>query len=142
MLDMNSVVWWCVVLMLLFATVHDGQDARAQAEQTQLDRALREAALPTSLAAYKNHMHFAIARHLLKFEAVRPGSAVLGLCRGEAVYARESVCTLHTTQQWHMLGRTVRAGEAPVKQGVWLVLACVNGCNELHSCSQLYIACI
>ncbi len=43
--------------------------------------------------------------------------AVLGYCRGEPVYARSSVHTLHTRQRWYMRAMVVREGEAPIKSG-------------------------
>lgn len=45
--------------------------------------------LPTSIGIYKNHPLYALKRHLLKFQAIYPESAaILGYCRGEAVYSR------------------------------------------------------
>lgn len=45
--------------------------------------------LPTAIGTYKNHPLYALKRHLLKFEAIYPETAaILGYCRGEAVYSR------------------------------------------------------
>ena len=45
--------------------------------------------LPTVIGTYKNHPLYALKRHLLKYEAIYPETAaVLGYCRGEAVYSR------------------------------------------------------
>ncbi|XP_033615413.1 DNA repair protein complementing XP-C cells isoform X2 [Fukomys damarensis] len=45
--------------------------------------------LPSAIGTYKNHPLYALKRHLLKYEAIYPETAaVLGYCRGEAVYSR------------------------------------------------------
>lgn len=45
--------------------------------------------LPTVIGTYKNHPLYALKRHLLKYEAIYPETAaILGYCRGEAVYSR------------------------------------------------------
>lgn len=45
--------------------------------------------LPTVIGMYKNHPLYALKRHLLKYEAIYPETAaILGYCRGEAVYSR------------------------------------------------------
>lgn len=55
----------------------------------QLQNTLLNKPLPLSVAEYKNHPLYALKRHLLKYEAVYPSTAaVLGYCRGEAVYSR------------------------------------------------------
>lgn len=45
--------------------------------------------LPTVVGTYKNHPLYALKRHLLKYEAIYPETAaIIGYCRGEAVYSR------------------------------------------------------
>lgn len=71
---------------------------------------------PTNFSDYKSHPLYALKRHLLKFEAIYPeDSLILGYCRGEAIYARECVHTLHTRETWLKEGRVVRRGEEPYK---------------------------
>ena len=49
--------------------------------------------MPTVIGTYKNHPLYALKRHLLKYEAIYPETAaILGYCRGEAVYSRYSGC--------------------------------------------------
>ncbi|XP_049622464.1 DNA repair protein complementing XP-C cells [Suncus etruscus] len=72
--------------------------------------------LPTSIGTYKNHPLYALKRHLLKYEAIYPESAaILGYCRGEAVYSRDCVHTLHSRDTWLKQARVVRLGELPYK---------------------------
>lgn len=68
--------------------------------------------MPLTIAEYKNHPLYVLKRHLLKFEAVYPeDSPVLGHCKGEPVYSRTNVHTLHTRDTWLKDGRLVRVGE-------------------------------
>lgn len=72
--------------------------------------------LPTAIGTYKNHPLYALKRHLLKYEAIYPDTAaILGYCRGEAVYSRDCVHTLHSRDTWLKQARVVRLGEAPYK---------------------------
>lgn len=55
-------------------------------------------------------------RHLLKFQAIYPADApTLGFIRGEPVYARECVITLHSREIWVKQARVVKPGETPYK---------------------------
>ncbi|XP_014447971.1 DNA repair protein complementing XP-C cells [Tupaia chinensis] len=72
--------------------------------------------LPTAIGLYKNHPLYALKRHLLKYEAIYPETAaILGYCRGEAVYSRDCVHTLHSKDTWLKQARVVRLGEVPYK---------------------------
>ncbi|KAA0192698.1 hypothetical protein HAZT_HAZT010917 [Hyalella azteca] len=65
---------------------------------------------------YKNHPMFALQRHLLKFEAFYPPNPdPVGYVRGEAVYPRNRVYTLHTRNTWKKAGKTVKVDEEPYK---------------------------
>ncbi|KAK2507090.1 hypothetical protein MC885_005275 [Smutsia gigantea] len=76
--------------------------------------------LPTVIGLYKNHPLYALKRHLLKYEAIYPETAtVLGFCRGEAVYSRDCVHTLHSRDTWLKQARVVRLGEVPYKVRSW-----------------------
>lgn len=69
-----------------------------------------------SLVRFKNHPLYALKRHLLKFEAIYPPEApTLGFVRGEPVYARECVVTLHSREMWYKQARVVRLKEEPYK---------------------------
>lgn len=70
--------------------------------------------LPKVISEYKNHPKYALRRHLLKHEAFYPREPpVLGEIRGEPVYPRENVYTLHSKDQWYRKARSVREGEEP-----------------------------
>lgn len=89
---------------------------RGQKEDQEMQAKLLNKPLPTSIAEYKSHPLYALKRHLLKYEALYPSTAaVLGYCRGEAVYSRDCVQTLHSRDTWLKEARTVRLGEEPYK---------------------------
>ena len=69
---------------------------------------------------FKDHPLYVLERHLLKFEAIYPPTAVpLGyIGKGEKrtpVYARECVRTLHSRETWIKQARVVKDGEKPYK---------------------------
>nr|XP_046253125.1 DNA repair protein complementing XP-C cells isoform X1 [Scatophagus argus] len=92
------------------------EDERDIKEDKELQNKLLNKPLPVSVAEYKNHPLYALKRHLLKYEAIYPPTAtVLGYCRGEPVYSRDCVHTLHSRDTWLKEARTVRLGEEPYK---------------------------
>ncbi|XP_044068320.1 DNA repair protein complementing XP-C cells [Siniperca chuatsi] len=92
------------------------EDERDVTEDKELQNKLLNKPLPISVAEYKNHPLYALKRHLLKYEAIYPSTAtVLGYCRGEPVYSRDCVHTLHSRDTWLKEARTVRLGEEPYK---------------------------
>ncbi|XP_038149783.1 DNA repair protein complementing XP-C cells isoform X1 [Cyprinodon tularosa] len=92
------------------------EDERDKKEEKELQKKLLNKPLPISIAEYKNHPLYALKRHLLKYEALYPPTAsVLGYCRGEPVYSRDCVHTLHSRETWLKEARTVRLGEEPYK---------------------------
>ncbi|XP_042347792.1 DNA repair protein complementing XP-C cells [Plectropomus leopardus] len=91
-------------------------DERDRKEDKELQNKLLSKPLPISIGEYKNHPLYALKRHLLKYEAIYPSTAtVLGYCRGEPVYSRDCVHTLHSRDTWLKEARTVRLGEEPYK---------------------------
>ncbi|XP_051508508.1 DNA repair protein complementing XP-C cells-like [Myxocyprinus asiaticus] len=89
---------------------------RGQKEDQEMQAKLMDKPLPTSVSEYKNHPLYALKRHLLKYEALYPATAAaLGYCRGEPVYSRDCVHTLHSRDTWLKEARTVRLGEEPYK---------------------------
>ncbi|XP_029457237.1 LOW QUALITY PROTEIN: DNA repair protein complementing XP-C cells [Rhinatrema bivittatum] len=85
-------------------------------EDLELQAKLLDQPLPTSITEFKNHPLYALKRHLLKYEAIYPDTAaILGYCRGEAVYSRSGVHTLHSRDTWLKDARVVRIGEVPYK---------------------------
>ncbi|TDH10824.1 hypothetical protein EPR50_G00079100 [Perca flavescens] len=92
------------------------EDERDRKEDKELQNKLLNKPLPISIVEYKNHPLYALKRHLLKYEAIYPSTAtVLGYCRGEQVYSRDCVHTLHSRDTWLKEARTVRLGEEPYK---------------------------
>ncbi|XP_006017861.1 DNA repair protein complementing XP-C cells isoform X1 [Alligator sinensis] len=89
---------------------------RDEKEEMEFQVKLQDQPLPTAIGEYKNHPLYALKRHLLKYEALYPETAaILGYCRGEAVYSRDCVHTLHSRDTWLKQGRVVRIGEVPYK---------------------------
>ncbi|XP_027719480.1 DNA repair protein complementing XP-C cells isoform X2 [Vombatus ursinus] len=90
--------------------------ARENKEEMEFQAKLQSQPLPTAIGMYKNHPLYALKRHLLKYEAIYPETAaILGYCRGEAVYSRDCVHTLHSRDTWLKEARVVRIGEVPYK---------------------------
>uniref|UniRef100_A0A8D0HIA0 p125 n=1 Tax=Sphenodon punctatus TaxID=8508 RepID=A0A8D0HIA0_SPHPU len=89
---------------------------REKKEETEFLVKLQEQPLPTAIGEYKNHPLYALKRHVLKYEAIYPETAaILGYCRGEAVYSRDCVHTMHSKDTWLKQARVVRIGEVPYK---------------------------
>ncbi|XP_059189984.1 DNA repair protein complementing XP-C cells [Centropristis striata] len=104
--------WWEETLEPLLGP----EDERDMKEDKELQHKLLNKPLPISIAEYKNHPLYALKRHMLKYEAIYPSTAtVLGYCRGEPVYSRDCVHTLHSKDTWLKEARTVRLGEEPYK---------------------------
>lgn len=104
--------WWDETLE--FYEAPDSE--REKKEDNELEAKLLSKPLPTSISEYKNHPLYALKRHLLKYEALYPSTAaILGYCRGEPVYSRDCVHTLHSRDTWLKEARTVRLGEVPYK---------------------------
>ncbi|KAL6119970.1 xpc [Pungitius sinensis] len=104
--------WWEETLQPFLGP----EDERDVKEEKELQNKLLNKPLPVSIAEYKNHPLYALKRHLLKYEAIYPSTATsLGYCRGEPVYSRDCVHTLHSKDTWLKEARTVRLGEEPYK---------------------------
>lgn len=63
--------------------------------------------LPTTIEGFRSHDTFVLARHIGKYQVLRPGSKTLGTHRGEAYYHRDSLGEVHTAERWKRLGREV-----------------------------------
>ncbi|XP_068212328.1 DNA repair protein complementing XP-C cells homolog [Palaemon carinicauda] len=85
-------------------------------EEAEMDQTLREQPMPKSIGEYKNHPLYALQRHLLKFEAIYPPDETpVGYIKGEPVYPRSSIYTLHSRDIWMKEAKTVRVDEEPYK---------------------------
>ncbi|XP_038627907.1 DNA repair protein complementing XP-C cells isoform X2 [Tachyglossus aculeatus] len=90
--------------------------ARREKEEWEFQTKLQDQPLPTAIGEYKNHPLYVLKRHLLKYEAIYPETPhILGYCRGEAVYSRSCVHTLHSKDTWLKQARVVRSGEVAYK---------------------------
>ncbi|GAB1291079.1 DNA repair protein complementing XP-C cells homolog [Apodemus speciosus] len=104
--------WWAETLRPYRSPLTE----REKKEDQEFQAKHLDQPLPTSISTYKNHPLYALKRHLLKFQAIYPETAaVLGYCRGEAVYSRDCVHTLHSRDTWLKQARVVRLGEVPYK---------------------------
>ncbi|KAG9473126.1 hypothetical protein GDO78_014334 [Eleutherodactylus coqui] len=107
-----STEWWEETLTLY----RSHSTSCEEKEETEFEAKLLDQPLPTSITEYKSHPLYALKRHLLKYEAIYPESAAtLGYCRGEPVYSRSCVHTLHSKDTWLKDARVVRLGEVPYK---------------------------
>lgn len=87
-----------------------------QKEDEDINANLIKRPFPTSISAFKNHPLYVLTRHLLKFEAIYPETAIpLGYIKREPIYARECVHVLHSRENWLKEGRAVRVKEEPYK---------------------------
>lgn len=104
--------WWEESLSPFNTTPH----AANMEEDDEIKGKLLVRPIPTSIADLKNHPLYALRRHLLKFEAIYPDTAIpLGYIKQEPIYARECVRTLHSRDNWLKEGRMVRLAEQPYK---------------------------
>ncbi|CEJ92285.1 hypothetical protein VHEMI07945 [[Torrubiella] hemipterigena] len=78
-----------------------------------------------TLQYYKQSTEFALARHLKREEALKPGSVAVkkfkskgkgGVVEEEDVYLRADVVNVKSAETWHKQGRAPIAGEQPLKQ--------------------------
>ncbi|KAG8435902.1 hypothetical protein GDO86_007119 [Hymenochirus boettgeri] len=104
--------WWEETLRPYRSSNFDREDR----EDTEFEIKLLDQPLPKSITEYKNHPLYALKRHLLKYESIYPETAaIMGYCRGEAVYSRSCVHTLHSRDTWLKQAKVVRLGEVPYK---------------------------
>ncbi|KAM4651077.1 DNA repair protein complementing XP-C cells [Discoglossus pictus] len=104
--------WWEETLAP-YRSLNIDQD---ETEDLEFEAKLLDQPLPTSITEYKNHPLYVLKRHLLKYEAIYPETAaILGTCRGEDVYSRSCVHTMHSRDTWLKEARVVRLGEMPYK---------------------------
>ncbi|KAK7509197.1 hypothetical protein IWZ03DRAFT_390732 [Phyllosticta citriasiana] len=97
---------------------------RDQIEDAEL--AKREAAeeMPKNIQDFKNHPHYVLERHLRHNEVIHPKREIGQVNLGSAartnlapIYRRRDVHSLKSADKWFRLGRTIKAGEQPLKHG-------------------------
>jgi xeroderma pigmentosum group C-complementing protein len=82
------------------ATAREDRELNARA-------AIERQGLPTTIEGFRSHATFVLARHIGKYQALRPGSKAMGMHRGEPYYLKEDVGEVHTAERWRRLGREV-----------------------------------
>ncbi|XP_004702426.1 DNA repair protein complementing XP-C cells [Echinops telfairi] len=104
--------WWADTLRPYQSPLVD----REKKEELEFQAKHLDQPFPSAIGSYKNHPLYALKKHLLKYEAIYPETAaILGYCRGEAIYSRDCVHTLHSRDTWLKQARVVRLGEVPYK---------------------------
>ncbi|KAK2712997.1 DNA repair protein complementing XP-C cells homolog isoform X2 [Artemia franciscana] len=94
----------------------EAESARSRKEDAEIKKMLMEKPIPSSISELKSHPLYALKRHLLKFEAIYPSTiAPMGYIRGEPIFPRDSVYTLHSRETWIRQAKVVRVGEKPYK---------------------------
>ncbi|ORX46314.1 Rad4-domain-containing protein [Hesseltinella vesiculosa] len=102
---------------LLMAILNGNKTTREVAEQEELESLRQHEQLPNSLQGFRNHPHFALQRHLTKQQVIYPDDTpIIGHIKGEKIYPRSSIHTVHTRETWIKQGRVVKTDQAPAKQ--------------------------
>ncbi|XP_015175417.1 PREDICTED: DNA repair protein complementing XP-C cells homolog [Polistes dominula] len=93
------------------------KSAISEAEDKLLEQKELEQPLPKTIGECKNHPHYVLIRHLLKYEALYPSDCVpLGyLPNGEAIYSRHCVYVLSSRETWLRKARVVKPNQEAYK---------------------------
>ncbi|KAI6044876.1 hypothetical protein EDC04DRAFT_3137624 [Pisolithus marmoratus] len=103
--------WWARVVQAITRPYRLNRD---DVEDDELHIHQLTEGMPTTLAGFKDHPIYVLARHLKRDQVIDPPTE-LGKFRGEPVYPRSSVISLKTAENWMRQGRTVRPGCQPMK---------------------------
>ncbi|KIJ64619.1 hypothetical protein HYDPIDRAFT_90094 [Hydnomerulius pinastri MD-312] len=103
--------WWARVVHMVTRPYRLQRD---DLEDDELYNHQLTEGMPTTIAGFKAHPLYALARHLKREEVIDPPTE-LGKFRGEPVYPRSSVISLKTAENWVRQGRVVREGCQPMK---------------------------
>ena len=85
-------------------------DRREDAELEQAALKQRQQ-LPKNIKGFRQHPLYVLKRHIGKYQGLKPGTAPLGLHRGEPYYDRSALSDLHSASKWKRHGREVLPGE-------------------------------
>lgn len=88
---------------------------RERDEEDEFETLGEKEPIPTSISRFNNHRLYALERHLKKFEILEPNATVLGKIKGENIYPRSAVQSVSTAETWLKQGRSIKAGEQPIK---------------------------
>ncbi|PCH40265.1 Rad4-domain-containing protein [Wolfiporia cocos MD-104 SS10] len=103
--------WWERIIALVKRPY---QLHRDDLEDEELQTNQLTEGMPTTMGGFKDHPIYVLERHLKRDEVIYP-MIELGKFRGEPVYARSSVLSLKTAENWTRQGRRVREGAQPMK---------------------------
>ncbi|KAG8214342.1 hypothetical protein J3R82DRAFT_9308 [Butyriboletus roseoflavus] len=103
--------WWAAVVQSITRPYRLQRD---DLEDDELHTHQLTEGMPTTIAGFKNHPLYALARHLRRDQVIDPPTE-LGKFRGEPVYPRSSVISLKTAENWMRQGRIIRQGCQPMK---------------------------
>ncbi|EGN98589.1 hypothetical protein SERLA73DRAFT_92039 [Serpula lacrymans var. lacrymans S7.3] len=103
--------WWERVVRIITRPYRLERD---DLEDDELHNHQLTEGMPTTIAGFKDHPLYVLARHLRREEVIDPPTE-LGKFRGEPVYPRSSVISLKTAENWMRQGRKVREGCQPMK---------------------------
>ncbi|KAJ2934228.1 hypothetical protein H1R20_g2864, partial [Candolleomyces eurysporus] len=108
--------WWESVLNLVKRPY---QLHRDDVEDAELATNQIMEGMPTTMAGFKDHPLYVLARHLKQVETIHPPppeTPEVGKFRGEPVYPRSSVVSLKSAETWMRTeGRIIKAGSQPLK---------------------------
>ena len=85
-------------------------DRREDAELEQAALKQRQK-LPTTVEGFRKHPLYVLKRAIGKYQGLKPGTAPLGLHRGEPYFDRSALSELHSAEKWKRDGREVLPGE-------------------------------
>lgn len=108
--------WWERTLKCFMSKKLSEAD---ELEDQQLEEDLSSKPLPLNISDYKNHPLYVLTRHLLKYEVLYPPNPPpIGYFKGEPVYSRECVKTVHTKEHWKKQAKVIKPFEEPYKVSV------------------------
>lgn len=100
------------------AVVSATSEKSFRAEMVALAQYLLSEELPSSEDAFRRHAKYVLEKHLPRSQIIRPSHDPVGFFKGQPVYARTSVATVHSKTRWKFKGRSVKEGAVahPVRQ--------------------------
>ncbi|KAJ3409097.1 hypothetical protein HDV05_004586 [Chytridiales sp. JEL 0842] len=106
--------WLRVCLWLLSFS---GRTNRDKMEESMLISQQLSETMPTKLDGFKQHALYALERHCSKNQVIHPKGKeyAVGNFKGEHVYPRKNVKEVLSAEAWKKKGRSIKAGEEPLK---------------------------
>ncbi|KAJ1840144.1 hypothetical protein LPJ73_006522 [Coemansia sp. RSA 2703] len=107
--ERGACTWWTRLLSRW------GGDQDDPSETKEMQQRALETAMPRRIADFAQNPHYVLERHLRQNQIIRPRRPIVGQIRGESVFLRENVCTLHTQMAWNRRGYRVIENQTPAK---------------------------